>query len=183
MPPTHPVHQTAIEPAAESPPRAEGIAAEAALLRQALIAVRQGKDARRALALLDDYDARFPHGTLALEATAARAQALLLAGEKGAALAILDRLPLDQDGHAGELRVIRGELRSLAGRCKEALVDFQAVLRQPADTRPEDSARALYGSASCRARTGDLAGAEQDRQRYLREFPQGPAARQLSSPP
>ena len=70
-----------------------------------------------------------------------------------------------------------------SGRCQEALSDFDDVLRSSAGSAPSEAARALYGRASCRARTGDLAGAEQDRQRYLKEFPKGPAARQLTSPP
>jgi hypothetical protein len=174
-----------VEPAPEPklPVRTEGIAEEAVLLRQALAAIRQSRDPQRALTLLDDYDTRFPRGTLAREASAARAQALLLSGDKSAALAILDRLPLEQDHHTGELRVIRGELRSLFGRCTEALLDFEAVLRRTAGMRPEDGARALDGRASCRARTGDLSGAEQDRRRYLNDYPQGPAADRLRSSP
>jgi predicted Zn-dependent protease len=153
------------------------------LLRQALAALRQGKDANRALELLGAYSLRFPRGTLAPEASAARAQALLLTGDKRGALAALDQLSLDHGGQTGELRIVRGELRSLAGRCKEALADFESVLQQAAGVPPEGLARALYGRASCRARTGDPAGAEQDRQRYLREYPHGPASQLLLSQP
>ena len=95
---------------------------------------------------------------------------------------ILDRLPLDSDGRGRELHVTRGELRSLAGRCVEALPDFEVVLRS-AGARSDDRARALYGRASCRARTGDGVGAEQDRERYLKEFPEGPAIKQLRTHP
>jgi hypothetical protein len=107
---------------------------------------------------------------------------LLLAGNKDAALRILDRIPLDSDGRGRELHVTRGELRSLAGRCAEALPDFEVVLRS-AGARSDDRARALYGRASCRARTGDEAGAQQDRERYLKEFPEGPAIKQLRMHP
>jgi tetratricopeptide (TPR) repeat protein len=161
--------------------RVDGVSQEAALLRQALTALRRERNPRRALALLDDYDARFREGALVREATSARAQALLASGDKIRALALLDRLPLRQDGHAGELWVIRGELRSLAGRCAEAVRDFDAILQARVSNR-DQTARALSGRASCRARLGDAAGAEQDRQRYLREFPQGPAAKQLTTP-
>jgi len=170
-------------PAPAPAPSTAAIAEEATLLRQALAALRQGKDGKRALELLAAYDLRFPRGTLAPEALAARAQALLLTGDKRGALAVLDQLSLEQGGQTGELRVVRGELRSLAGRCQEALVDFGMVLRQAAGIAPEERARALYGQASCRARTGDPAGAEQDRQRYLREYPQGPAGPLLRSEP
>jgi len=163
--------------------RADGVTQEAELLRQALAALRRDHDARRALLLLDDYDRRFGQGTLAREADSTRAQALLQLGDNPRAIAILDRLPFGQAGRTGELRVIRGELRSLSGRCRDALLDFDAVLRATAGSAPTEVARALFGRASCRARTGDPVGAEADRQRYLREFPQGPAARQLSSPP
>ena len=163
--------------------RTDGVTQEAGLLRQALSALRRDHDARRALALLDNYDWRFGQGALVLEATSARAQALLQLGDNARALELLDRLPLWQEKYTGELRVIRGELRSLSGRCQEALSDFDDVLHATAGNATSEVARALFGRASCRARTGDLAGAEQDRQRYLREFPKGPAARQLSSPP
>jgi tetratricopeptide (TPR) repeat protein len=168
---------------ATSQVRTDGVPQEAGLLRQALSALRRDHDAKRALALLDDYDRRFGQGALALEATSARAQALLKLGDNARALELLDRLPLWQERHTGELRVIRGELRSLSGRCPEALSDFDDVLRVTAGNAPKEVARALFGRASCRARTGDLVGAEADRQRYLKEFPQGPAASQLKPPP
>jgi len=163
--------------------RTDVVTQEAGLLRQALSALRHDHDAKRALALLDDYDRHFGQGALALEATSARAQALLQLGDNVHALAILDSLPLRQEGHTGELRVIRGELRSLAGRCPDALLDFDAVLSAANGNAADKVARALFGRASCRARTGDVLGAEQDRQRYLKEFPQGPAARRLLSAP
>jgi hypothetical protein len=183
--PARSLRSTALEPApALAPaPSPAAIAEEATLLRQALAALRQGRDGKRTLELLAAYDLRFPRGTLAPEAGAARAQALLLTGDKWGALAVLDQLSLGQGGQSGELRVVRGELRSLAGRCKEALVDFGMVLEQAAGIPMEERARALYGQASCRARIGDAAGAEQDRQRYLREYPQGPAAPLLRSQP
>ena len=163
--------------------RTDVVTQEAGLLRQALSALRRDHDAKRALALLDDYDRHFGQGALALEATSARAQALLQLGDNIHALEILDRMPLRQEGRTGELRVIRGELRSLSGRCQDALLDFDAVLSAPHGNAADNVARALFGRASCRTRTGDLLGAEQDRQRYLKEFPQGPAAGQLLSAP
>lgn len=184
-PPVRSFRSTGLEPApALAPlPSTAAVAEEASLLRQALTALRQSKDGKRALELLGAYELRFPNGTLAPEASAARAQALLLTGDKWGALAVFDRLSLAQGGQAGELLLLRGELRSLAGRCPEALSDFAMVLRQTAGIPPQQRARALYGQASCRARTGDAAGAEQDRQRYLREYPDGPAGKLLRSGP
>lgn len=164
-------------------PRTDVVSQEAVLLRQALTALRRDHDARAALRVLDDYDRRFGQGSLAWEAASTRAQALLQIGDNARALELLDRLPLSHDRPSGELRVSRGELRSVAGRCREALLDFDAVLSASSGSDPNEVARALFGRASCRARLGDSAGAEADRQRYLSEYPHGPAAGRLLSGP
>ena len=72
-------------------PRAESIRsnepsvrAELATLEQARSALASG-DAPRALSLLDAYAARFPGGTMALEATVLRIEALVRAGDVTAA--------------------------------------------------------------------------------------------------
>lgn len=162
----------------------DNVTQEATLLREALSVLRHDHDAGRSLALLDDYDRRFGRGALALEAASTRAQALLALGDQKAALQVLDHLPPATDGQLGSLRVTRGELRSLAGRCRDALLDFDAVCSAQAGAHsPDEVARALFGRASCRARLGDAVGAEKDRQRYLQEYPRGPAAKQLVSPP
>ena len=157
------------------------IAQEAELLREVLLAVRDGHDPHRALALLDAHAARFPLGALAAEAAALRAQVLLRLGNRDAALAVLDGLPLTNAGGSPQLVVTRGELRSLAGRCAEAVADFGWAL-DASRLAAADRGRALYGRASCRARAGDVAGAQQDRELYLREFPDGPAAARLTRP-
>ncbi len=156
-----------------------GIAGESELLRQALLVWRSGDNDPGALAILDSYDARYPRGELTWEAAAMRARVLLHAGNQQAALALLDRLPLSETGVSADLIVTRGELRSLAGRCPEALADFDWVLHAAARLASTERARALYGRASCRARTGDAAGAERDRESYLSEFPDGPAVGRL----
>lgn len=162
------------------PPPAE-IAQEAELLREVLLEVRDGHDPHRALALLDAHAARFPLGALTAEAAALRAQVLLRLGNREAALAVLDGLPLTNAGGSPQLVVTRGELRSLAGRCAEAVADFGWAL-DASRLAAADRGRALYGRASCRARAGDVAGAQQDRELYLREFPDGPAAARLTRP-
>jgi tetratricopeptide (TPR) repeat protein len=149
-----------------APERQEGsLAAEAKLLASALRALRQQHNAKQALAILDEYDVQFPAGTLASEARAARAEALLRTGRKTEALELLDRQKLSP-----ELQVARGELRLAAGRVREALADFDAAL---AGTQDEIEERALYGRAACRVRLGDPAGGRADLREYLRRFPEG----------
>jgi regulator of sirC expression with transglutaminase-like and TPR domain len=72
-----------------------------------------------------------------------------------------------------DLRITRAELLAEAGRCPDALGDFDAVLTSSS----EDGAmgRALYGRASCRLRAGEIAAARADLQRYITTFPDGPA--------
>ena len=82
-----------------------------------------------ALAALDDYRVRFPNGGLAPEAAMLRAEALLQIGRKGDALAELDRLSLGEMPNSDERYLLRGELRAAAGRWREALGDFDVVLR------------------------------------------------------
>jgi hypothetical protein len=53
-----------------------GARGEAAQLAEALRALRADGDARRALALLEDHDSRFPAGALQREAMLARVEAL-----------------------------------------------------------------------------------------------------------
>jgi hypothetical protein len=67
-------------------PNANGttVATELALLDRAHIAIAAGAPAQ-ALALLDDYVEKFPHGTLEPEATVLRVEALVKAGDRRAA--------------------------------------------------------------------------------------------------
>ena len=153
---------------------ARQLAAEADSLRRALVAFR-ARDDQEVLAILDGYQARFPRGVLSLEATRMRAQVLLRRGDRPGALRLLDQLPLSDAGQTPEMMVARAELRALGDRCREALSDFDRALGPAARLGSAERARALSGRASCRARTGDAAGAERDRQQYLREFPQGRA--------
>jgi TolA-binding protein len=67
-------------------PSANGatVATELALLDRAHVAIAAGAPAQ-ALALLDDYVEKFPHGTLEPEATVLRVEALVKAGDRRAA--------------------------------------------------------------------------------------------------
>lgn len=76
-------------PAASS--RADRLAEEIALLRQAQAALRSGNPSR-SLSLLDQHARRFPHGVLSQESTVTRVQALCALGRTGEARALYARL-------------------------------------------------------------------------------------------
>ncbi len=167
-------------PAEASPPPPD----EHFLLTTAVRRLRTAHDPASALAALDDYRARFPGGVLAPEAAMLRAEALLQIGRKGDALAELDGLSLAQMPNSDEPHVLRGELRAAVGRWREALADFDVVLRGHAGagadigTPPDAKAhgrleRALWGRALARSRLGDDAGARADLRECLRLFPRG----------
>ncbi len=109
-----------------------GVSAEWALLEKARIRSRaQGKPAE-ALRTLDEYEARFPDGSLAREARLSRIEILTSAGRTGEALRTLDdTLQHNQiPERTGELLLLRAQLRSETGRCEGALEDVQAALQQ-----------------------------------------------------
>jgi TolA-binding protein len=143
---------------------------ESQLLGQAMVQLRQQRDAQAALAALDQYAARFPRGTLKREATIARVDALLMLKRDRGALALLKQLDLQAQQRDQELRVIRGEL-SASENCTMAIADFDRVLTESPD--PTLIQRALYGRAGCRLRRGDSAGATRDLEQYLQQFPHG----------
>jgi hypothetical protein len=158
-------------PGEESP-----LGKESRLLARALDQVRTARDYAGALATLAEYDARFPAGVLKREAALARLDALTALGQSDAALELLDSM--DTSGpRASEVLVLRGELRSNAGRQREALADFARALA----TRLARSLRerAIYGRASCRARLGDVAAARSDLEDYLAAFPDGAHAAEV----
>jgi hypothetical protein len=116
------------------------------------------------------YDQRFPAGKLRPEAERARVDALLRLERRRQALEVLERMGLGELG-AGELRVLRGELRAESGRYRPAIEDFDTVLGASPQTRLEE--RALYGRAVSRARSADGAASRRDFERYLQRFPNG----------
>jgi tetratricopeptide (TPR) repeat protein len=153
-------------------------------LATAVRRLRTAHDPASALAALDDYRARFPGGVLAPEAGMLRAEALLQMGRKGEALAELDGLSLAQMPNSDEPHILRGELRAAVGRWREALADFDVVLRGHAEASanigtPTDAKvhrrleRALWGRALARSRLGDDVGARADLRECLRLFPGG----------
>jgi len=169
-------------PAASVPSRPE-----TEFLADAIRLLRAGGDPDAALAALDEHTARFPRSLLAPEVAAVRIEALLRAGRSAAALAELDRVPLEgTPGHDARL-VVRGELRAQRGRWREAEADFARALGTRLDGARDDLAeRALWGRAAAQARLGDVAGAAETSALYLQRFPSGrfvESARRLSRLP
>lgn len=158
------------------PSEPSGLSRESELLQRALEKLRRERDGVGALRLLDEHRARFPSGVLALEAAVARVDALLLLGRRADALEHLARLPLARVGRRVELQLLRGELYA-EHDCRKALGDFDAVL---AVASAPFSERALYGRAICRLRLGDAAGGRADLEQYLRRFPSGRFAPQVT---
>jgi hypothetical protein len=127
----------------------EGVAArEVAQLAAALQRLRADKDARGALALLDEHRRRFPVGALGDEARVVRVEALLALGRSREALEELEELPGPLLERSRRLRVARGELRAAQGRCQQAREDFAAVA-QGEGVGEEISLRAERGRAAC----------------------------------
>jgi hypothetical protein len=146
---------------------------ETAILAYAIQKLRGDGDASAALVALDEHRARFPAGSLALEATGLRIEALLKAGRAARALEELDRFALDEAPGRSEWRVVRGELRAAAGRWRDAEVDFSAALGRLGAGASDLAERALWGRAVAEARSGDATGAETDYALYLERFPSG----------
>jgi len=186
-PPTAPSDASNPAPGAPSP-----IAVEQSLLGQAMRMLRDGHDARKALALLAQHAERFPKGALASEATMLRIEALLALGLRDQALSVLDRTPLASLPNRQEQLVVRGELRAANGRWRESKQDFDEALGErslpAASVRIRNiQVRALWGRAAARSRLGDQDGARADLDLYLRHFPggrfAGPAASLLQGTP
>ena len=136
----------------------------------ALVLLRRDHDAAAALAALDAYLARYPHGVLHREARLARLDALLILKHTEEALAELESLPLDTGRRSTELQVVRAELRARTD-CLRAEDDFSVALTHSPDAALLE--RILYGRGACRAKLGKASGAAEDLRRYLDRFPNG----------
>lgn len=120
---------------------------EARSLAEALSRWRRGGDAEAALGLLGVHDRRYPHGSFAVESKVARAEILLAIGRRDEALTVLDSLSLTGLPRGRELRLIRGELRVRAGRCRDGRADLSDVLA--GTTGDELARRASLALAAC----------------------------------
>jgi hypothetical protein len=87
--PVPPTPQRATRAADPTPSSGSSIPAELATLDQARSAMAGG-DPGRALSILDDYAMRFPHASMASEATVMRIEALVKAGNQPAAQRVAD---------------------------------------------------------------------------------------------
>jgi TolA-binding protein len=187
--PPLPVETPPVEsPPVEAPPPvvSSPIAVEQAFLGQAIRTLRDGHDARAALALLAQHADRFPQGAFSSEATVLRIEALLALGQRNDALALLDAASLASLPNQDEQRVVRGELRAASGRWREAQQDFDGVLQGRAfpSASPRTRTiqeRALWGRAATRSRLDDEAGTRADLELYLRHFPAGQFAAAATS--
>jgi hypothetical protein len=97
------------------------------------------------LVALDQHERRFAHGQMRVEASVLRAEILLAAGRQRDALAVLDRVPVDQVPRGRELRTVRGELRVRFGRCEEGRFDLTPIAAGADAT----AARAKKALAQC----------------------------------
>ncbi len=147
---------------------------EAGLVAQALSDLRQHDDPRAALSTLDRYAQAFPHGVLENEAWRTRVEAAIQLQDLKTALKLLDSRPSSADPLAGDLLLMRAELRAAAGHFSEALADFNRVL-ESADgpLAAGGDERALYGRAVCLGRLAQDERARVDLLAYQKRFPSG----------
>lgn len=97
-----------------------GISAELAYLERARFEQLHGRDPQAALRSLEEYQARFPRGTLQPEATLARIRLLVASGHSASARAAISRaLPLMAE-KATTLRELAIDLAVSSGDCNEA---------------------------------------------------------------
>ncbi|HUB09588.1 MAG TPA: hypothetical protein VMB50_21465 [Myxococcales bacterium] len=118
-PPAAPVPSVA--PPAVAPPQPPStLVAESAALARAVKTLRQERDARAALGLLDAYDRSFPRGVLRPDAQLLRVETLVALGRRAEAVALLDRLDADDRSggtapSAAALARLRREIESSGG--------------------------------------------------------------------
>ena len=137
-------------------------------LKDVVRALRVDHAPRTALDLLDRHASELAGNAFAEESLLLRVEALLALKQQSAALRLLDATPMAASAASSVLLVTRGQLRASADRCLEAMSDFDLALAR----RP--SKGALLGRAHCKQKLGDSLGAQADRDRYRREFPNQP---------
>jgi hypothetical protein len=136
---------------------------EPRLLADALASLHTQGDAKGALAL---------HGALRAEARVVEVEALLSLDRQSDALRVLDGLAVGKTLRGPELSVLRAELRAQAGRCADAIADFDRCAAATGCSS-ESEERSIFGRASCRGKLGQTAAERADLERYLRRFPHG----------
>jgi hypothetical protein len=156
--------------AARTPAQPLAVSPEVREMDRALGYLRRDRNPGAALAALDSYLGRYPHGVLEKEARLARIDALVLLGRNEQALSVLETITFDPGLRSTELLVVRAELRA-AKDCRLAVEDFSVAIARSPDAKLLE--RILYGRGACRTKLQDLVGADDDLQRYLERFPQG----------
>jgi TolA-binding protein len=137
-------------------------------LRRGLEQKKQG-DLAGAIVTLEHYRQTNRQGTFLFEASLAEAQAELELGRRKEAAQTLDALGDDpRSPRAEELGILRAELWSQTGRCKDALPVFARSQETPGLAE-----RALYGHARCLETLGDFTTSREEFKRYLDRFPSG----------
>jgi len=127
-----------------SPGSASAAEGTAKPLVDAIRALRADHAPARALALLEAHQAEVSRGSFNHEALLVRVEALLALHREPEALRLLDATTLADVAAWRSLRLTRAELRASAGRCTDALEDFDLVLVGTVDER------ALRGRDLCR---------------------------------
>jgi hypothetical protein len=170
LPPVRPLPDVATGGTIATPPPPPATS-EAAVLAEALSALRGRDDPRAALAALDRHAHDFPRAGLATEAFRTRIEALVRLGELETTLALLDGKPDESEALGADLILTRAELRARVGRFRDALADFTAVLEASRPAGAQE--RALYGRAVCLTRLGRFEDARADLRSYALQFPSG----------
>jgi TolA-binding protein len=144
------------------------------------LAQRRLHDPRRALEAFRRYRVQYPQGALLPEVDFAILQIEVEGDHPAEALTESTRFLLTHptSERAQKVHLLRANLLRDAGRCAEALADYQAIHGPDADD-------AVYSSAYCQRKLGDRAGAARTLRDYLARFPAGAhradAARALES--
>lgn len=115
-------------------------------LSAAVNALRVEHSPAAALALLDRYGGELEKSSVSHEALLLRVEAMLKLERRTEVLSLLDDAPLAGVAASRTLLLTRAELRAAAGRCPEAVTDFDLVLVQ---TQGHNK-RALAGIAKCK---------------------------------
>jgi tetratricopeptide repeat protein len=161
--------------APRSSPRPDPLGQESLQLARAMRQLHHAEPAA-CLRTLDAYDANFPGGQFSREVFVTRIDAQMALGQRALVREELGRLSpgeLQALPRGRELRLLQAELVGGTGDCRAALPALEEVLATPDDPL---RGRALFGRASCRARSGDVDGSRKDLERYLEESPDGPFA-------
>lgn len=144
----------------------KGLSAEMALYEVARLRRDVLSNPSSSLAALDEYERRFPSGTLTPEVQQARVDLLSRLGRFDEALSVSDQLLTSSFGRsrATELRLLRGNLlRDRKHDCSAAIAEYRRI---EADPGPRGD-QAAFGIAQCLERLSRVRDAVDQYRRYL----------------